>query len=601
MANESELRKQMEAAYPVSQWSRTTAADGKWLNKNTIKPLNDRDDFLADAIDGFDAKIQAVSAARAAADTAIEQSFANEATERAAADTSLDTRIDGYRDDLEAHKKLDASTDTFGHLKNDAYKKFNDAATTVETNKDKWDNISTIKVGSTDVIGNNVTITGTKNIDVTADSSTKTITVKTTGTVGNSTTPIYMKSDGTFEACSNIGGTNNFGNAIISIGGDTKKDRNYAGCIYFVNNNTQKTCVIPENKIEDWEAALTTMMNAGVNNFIFRFDGDIETNAGWIGSITIRWPVDAMDYYKMYTINFVPLAKPGVPATDGSEATAKYDCKLQLNGGDNPIVYENANYSWQTYAYYYNIPSFIPVAYPTNPTHSWGSIYPFTNIDDRAKNITIYDDPDTLEFTAYDSTTQAVAGKFTFDWKISDTSHPLHSSTFKYADGSNFPIGGKLKPSYDQMFEARDSFYMNPTWKINANNAKDYGYDDEFEEIAMRCIQEHRAVIHEYIGQVYLSQYTNNGTTYYDLPVDIYGHLGDQYAYIMPIQGTHSYDLKPETTKKYDVANWDITRRQMSFMRGADITKKTGDKDGDNTVKTGGTAKTIYFFTQATY
>lgn len=650
MANESELRKQMEAAYPVSQWSRTTAADGKWLNKNTIKPLNDRDDFLADAIDGFDAKIKAEADARAAADTAIEQSFANEATERAskdteittaisnestareAADSALQERLGDLNDDLKDHKELDAASDEFGHLTNTDYVKFNNGATTVENNKDNWDNISTITVGTTSITGNNVTITGTNNIDVTADSSTKTITVKTTGSVGDSTTPIYMKEDGTFAACAG-GSSNNFGNAIISIGGDTATNpgHNYGNCIYFVNNSTQKTCTIPKNTIEDWQAALRTMLTAGVNNFVIRFDGDSETKPGWMRNhpkknrIEIRWPADAMDLYKMYTINFVPLAQPGEPAPDTitENVAEESDCLIVIDGGDDPIKYMNDQYSWQTYAYYYNVPAFIPVKLPENKctpstdpntiTHSWGAITPFTSnngtVQDRKNSIKYYKDSDEFEFSAYDSNNKYVT-KFTFTWEINNTSHELNSHKF-YSDMAGtqeFAKNGVLYPSDDQKLAARDSFYMNPTWKIDSTNYSTYGYKDpDFEEISMRCIQEHRAVTHEWIGKVYLDNYTDSetNTTYYSLPTDVYGHLGDKYAYIIPLQGDRRYgtNTNPVTnvTTTYNISRWNITRRQMSFMRGADIVKNEGDKDGSNTVVTGGTAKTIYFFTQATY
>ena len=40
---------------PVSGWSRTTVADGRWLNKNTIEPLSARTDILKDAINNLDA------------------------------------------------------------------------------------------------------------------------------------------------------------------------------------------------------------------------------------------------------------------------------------------------------------------------------------------------------------------------------------------------------------------------------------------------------------------------------------------------------------------------------------------------------------------
>ena len=45
------LSAQMEDEYKVSKWNRNTVADGTWLQKYTIEKLNDRDIFLANAID----------------------------------------------------------------------------------------------------------------------------------------------------------------------------------------------------------------------------------------------------------------------------------------------------------------------------------------------------------------------------------------------------------------------------------------------------------------------------------------------------------------------------------------------------------------------
>lgn len=45
-----------------SQWTRSTVADGSWLQKYTLTPLSARDDFLADQIDGSNSGISSVSA-----------------------------------------------------------------------------------------------------------------------------------------------------------------------------------------------------------------------------------------------------------------------------------------------------------------------------------------------------------------------------------------------------------------------------------------------------------------------------------------------------------------------------------------------------------
>lgn len=522
MANESELRKQMEAAYPVSQWSRTTAADGKWLNKNTIKPLNDRDDFLADAIDGFDAKIQAEAVARAAADTTIEQSFDKEAKERAAADTSLDTRIDGYRDDLEAHKKLDAETNEFGHLKNDKYKKFNDAATTVETNKDKWDNISTIKVGSTDVIGNNVTITGTKNIDVTADSSTKTITVKTTGTVGNSTTPIYMKTDGSFEACTG-GSTNKFGNAIISV------NENNAYSISYINNSneppddhkhSQMNCPslysyeANEGRRAATEVLTTKILNDcitdGANNFIIRYDGikasKVEiTSDNYYYNITpsenimdLCISVEKLEKYKMYTINLVPLALNTLSRKCISslpEGSGRMQYSLTFSADPTKFIdYSDANYKCYTYGYLYNVPAF--------------------GINRR----------------------------------------DAYACEFKNGNDTDFQY---VIPSLSENNEVN-----NERWQINLNDTSEYDYDFErvYTDIDLKTMQAHSE----------LSLFTSNtlmDCNDNELNGGTFNQLGTNKISAIMMELAGQYDESGTNTRD----RLTVFRRQLSFMRGQDM------------------------------
>ena len=34
------------AQFKVAEWSRNTVADGNWLQKNTMRPLKERDDFI---------------------------------------------------------------------------------------------------------------------------------------------------------------------------------------------------------------------------------------------------------------------------------------------------------------------------------------------------------------------------------------------------------------------------------------------------------------------------------------------------------------------------------------------------------------------------
>ncbi len=515
MANESELRKQMEATYPVSQWSRTTAADGKWLNKNTIKPLIDRDNFLADQIDGFDAKIQAEAIARAATDTAIEKSFANEATERENMDKTLDARIGYYADDLEAHKRLDASSDEFGHLTNTAYKKFNDAANAVEDNKDNWDNISTIKVGTDEVTGNTVTITGNKNINVTADTSTKTITIQTTGTVGSSNNPIYMKEDGTFEAC--IGGsTNKFGNAVISL------NQQNAAAISYVNNSTSPINNSELNCQELYEytgkqgratpctVRSSTILNNcianGVNNFIVRFDGltissePEGTNQGRIypseNICDLSINVEDLEKYKMYTLNLVPLSLDALTnnyyVAELPDSSGRMQISLTFNADENKYIdFSDANYSCKTYGYLYNVPAF--------------------GINKRDGYECYYDD----------------------------------DSDFQY-----------VIPYFSDNADVN-----NERWQISLNDTSEYDYDrsNVYTDISLKTIQPHSE----------LSLFTSDTITTCSNELDggTFKKLGSNKisAILMEFAGYFDGESK-------NADSLVVYRRQLSFMRGQDIT-----------------------------
>ena len=85
----------------VSEWSRTTAADGNWLNKNTIQPLIERTEILRDAINDMTgssvpelkAQLETEKQVRAEADTA-------EHTVRSEADDALRRDIDGLSEQI---------------------------------------------------------------------------------------------------------------------------------------------------------------------------------------------------------------------------------------------------------------------------------------------------------------------------------------------------------------------------------------------------------------------------------------------------------------------------------------------------------------------
>ena len=85
----------------VSEWSRNTAADGKWLNKNTIQPLIARTEILRDAINDMTgtsvpelkAQLETEKQVRAEADNAEHEA-------RTEADNTLRRDIDGLSEQI---------------------------------------------------------------------------------------------------------------------------------------------------------------------------------------------------------------------------------------------------------------------------------------------------------------------------------------------------------------------------------------------------------------------------------------------------------------------------------------------------------------------
>lgn len=85
----------------VSEWSRSTAADGKWLNKNTIQPLIERTEILRDAINDMSgtsvpelkAQLETEKQTRANADR-------TEHDERVQADNELHREVDGLSEQI---------------------------------------------------------------------------------------------------------------------------------------------------------------------------------------------------------------------------------------------------------------------------------------------------------------------------------------------------------------------------------------------------------------------------------------------------------------------------------------------------------------------
>lgn len=386
----SDIQNEMESKYPVSQWSRMTVADGNALNKKTIKPLIERDDFLADKISEFADLIDIESEQRELNDTAIsaaldkeikdrkdqfdaiEEEFSSEAGEREAADEELQEQIDN-------HTKLRASveTDVSGHVTYDEYTNFNNTYNTVHTYSGDWDNVSAINVGTgetaTKLTDSEVTMVGNNHVSVTSNGST--ITVASTGSVGSVSEPIYMKEDGTFDKCSNAT-AGKFGNAVISIQGDK------ASALCYVNNSITPTRYdrIDPEYISDYTAQrsdtgfvpfqTTTILDScfslGVNNAIIRFDSaDINTSKQFTSKNILDLSIDVnkLEKYKMYTIDLVPLYLDTLPiiAKDYdwfvSYANLQYSISF-VNNTDKPINFSSDEYSCKTYGYLYNVPAF---------------------------------------------------------------------------------------------------------------------------------------------------------------------------------------------------------------------------------------------------
>lgn len=330
----STIKDELNEEYKVSQWSRKTVADGNALNRKTIKPLIERDEFLADKIDEFATAVETEAKERKEADDELNTSIQNEISareaefqgfldkieeeanireytddrltsnlnfeaerreyedsklneaisaenlERKEEDSKLNSSISALNNSLNNHIKQKVSLSTSGHLTKDDYKKFNNVYDTVYSTSANWDNISAINIGDNTISASEITFNGKKNIGVSSENSS--ITFFTSGSVGTSAKPIYLDKNGTFKTC-NMSElvANKFGNAIISINGTS------ANSTYFVNNNPQKwygVSGVPLNdhKIETQERNFITFyttdvldhcFSEGVNNAIVRFDG----------------------------------------------------------------------------------------------------------------------------------------------------------------------------------------------------------------------------------------------------------------------------------------------------------------------------------------
>ena len=100
----------------VTSWKRTTVADGDWLQFNTIRPLNERDVFLAEKIDELsgnsDDRLDEEIKARKNADTflsgTIDTFSGNYETFKSKTESNIDYlsgSIDGLKEDLDTEKE----------------------------------------------------------------------------------------------------------------------------------------------------------------------------------------------------------------------------------------------------------------------------------------------------------------------------------------------------------------------------------------------------------------------------------------------------------------------------------------------------------------
>lgn len=388
------IKETINDVYPVTQWTRNTIADGNALNKKTIKPLIERDNYIADQIDGFQAQIDAEAEARQDADTILSNDLATERAERieqytgfeklvsdeAAARAAADEEIVDSMSDHINKMANDSTIEGGGHITHDEYNIFNGVYTTVNTHSGNWDNISAINAGTTKITASDVYFTGENHIAIEADATTNTITVKTDGSVGDVSTPIYIDSNGNFQPCSLAGNSENkFGNAIISL----NKNKAMATC--YVNGNgeragTKVTYTSKESTplykyknvqlFTPFEYGSSDILNKclefGVNNFNIRFDAysgfqtyndipDVGVASNNIFDLAVD--VDKLEKYKLYNLNMVPLylANDLIP----SYKTMNMQYSITFSSANTPINFSDGGYKCDTYGYFYNVPAFL--------------------------------------------------------------------------------------------------------------------------------------------------------------------------------------------------------------------------------------------------
>jgi hypothetical protein len=84
----------------VSEWSRSTAADGKWLNTNTIGPLIRRTEKLRDAIEDVEQSVTGINSGLSSEIQNRESKDTEEKKARVEADTTLQNEVAGLSDQL---------------------------------------------------------------------------------------------------------------------------------------------------------------------------------------------------------------------------------------------------------------------------------------------------------------------------------------------------------------------------------------------------------------------------------------------------------------------------------------------------------------------
>lgn len=84
----------------VSEWSRSTAADGKWLNTNTIGPLIRRTEKLREAIEDVEQSVTGINSGLSTEIQNRESKDTEEKTARVEADDTLQNQVAGLSDQL---------------------------------------------------------------------------------------------------------------------------------------------------------------------------------------------------------------------------------------------------------------------------------------------------------------------------------------------------------------------------------------------------------------------------------------------------------------------------------------------------------------------